>query len=172
MAAAEDDRPTGEDAAPSPYMVRDAEAFARNLARAVEEGGRALAAYLKPHEEGKAADLIADATTEVVKTLGRIGEYWTSDPARLMEAQTRLFASYFTIWQGAIGAAAMPSGSGAANSGREFRRPPLHRSRLEREPDVLGAEAALPRDDAFGPSSSSTRPTASTTARGRRRASI
>ena len=89
---------------PSPYVVRDAEAFARNLARAVEQGGRALAAYLKPHEEGKPADLIAEATTEIVKTLGRIGEYWTSDPARLMEAQTRLFASYFTIWQSAIGA--------------------------------------------------------------------
>ena len=91
-------------ATPSPYMVRDPEAFARNIARAVEQGGRALAAYLKPHEEGKPADLIAEATTEVVKTLGQIGEYWTSDPARLMEAQTRLFASYFAIWQNADGA--------------------------------------------------------------------
>jgi poly[(R)-3-hydroxyalkanoate] polymerase subunit PhaC len=104
MAAAEDNRPDGKETAPSPYVVRDAEAFARNLARAVEQGGRALAAYLKPHEEGKPADLIAEATTEIVKTLGKIGEYWTSDPARLMEAQTRLFASYFSIWQNAVGA--------------------------------------------------------------------
>ncbi len=121
MAAAEDNRPGNENGAPpSPYMVRDAETFARNLARAVEQGGRALAAYLKPHEEGKAADLIADATTEIVKTLGRIGEYWTSDPARLMEAQTRLFASYFAIWQSAIGAADPAAG----NSGdRRFSDP-------------------------------------------------
>ena len=96
--------------APSPYMVRDPEAFARNIARAVEQGGRALAAYLKPHEEGKPADLIAEATTEVMKTLGQIGEYWTSDPSRLMEAQTRLFASYFGIWQNAMAQAA---GNGA-----------------------------------------------------------
>ena len=37
------------------------EAFARNLARAVEAGGRALAAYLKPREDGQPADAIADA---------------------------------------------------------------------------------------------------------------
>jgi polyhydroxyalkanoate synthase len=94
-------------------MVRDPEAFARNLACAVEQGGRALAAYLKPHEAGKPADLIAGATTEIIKTLGKIGEYWTSDPARLMEAQTRLFASYFTIWQDAV---AKSAGNGAARS--------------------------------------------------------
>jgi len=106
MAAAEDNRPREGHPATSPYMVRDPEAFARNIARAIEQGGRAVAAYLKPHEEGKPADLIAEATTEVIKTLGRIGEYWTSDPARLMEAQTRLFASYFSIWQSAVAQAA------------------------------------------------------------------
>src|SRR5580704_537536 len=31
----------------------DIEAFSRNLARLVEEGGRALAAYMKPREEGR-----------------------------------------------------------------------------------------------------------------------
>ena len=107
-------------------MVRDAEAFARNIARAVEQGGRALAAYLKPHEEGKAADLIADATTEIMKTLGRIGEYWTSDPARLMEAQTRLFASYFAHL-----AERHRRTPPATAQRRDFRavRPPLQRSR-------------------------------------------
>jgi polyhydroxyalkanoate synthase len=122
MAGADDKRPPNEAEAASAYMVRDPEAFARNLARAVEQGGRALAAYLKPHEEGKPADLIAEATTEIVKTLGKIGEYWTSDPSRIMEAQTRLFASYFAIWQRAIGAA--PNGSAGANSGdRRFSDP-------------------------------------------------
>ena len=36
------------------FAVKDPEEFARNLARAVEAGGQALAAYLKPREEGKA----------------------------------------------------------------------------------------------------------------------
>jgi polyhydroxyalkanoate synthase len=92
----------GESPPSSPYVARDAEAFARNVARAVEQGARALAAYLKPREEGQAAQEIAGAMTEVMKTLGKIGQYWTADPARLMEAQTRLFGSYLSIWQNAL----------------------------------------------------------------------
>jgi polyhydroxyalkanoate synthase len=81
----------------------DPEAFARNLARAVEEGGRALAAYLKPRETGEApADEIAEQTMELMKTVGAIGAYWTADPSRLMEAQTRLWGNYLAIWNAAM----------------------------------------------------------------------
>ncbi len=38
----------------------DVEVFSRNLARLVEEGGRALAAYLKPREEGRDDSEFAD----------------------------------------------------------------------------------------------------------------
>ncbi|HEX8828638.1 MAG TPA: class I poly(R)-hydroxyalkanoic acid synthase, partial [Xanthobacteraceae bacterium] len=38
-------------AIPTKIGTVDIEAFSRNLARLVEEGGRALAAYLKPREE-------------------------------------------------------------------------------------------------------------------------
>src|SRR4051794_7611544 len=87
--------------APSPYLARDPEALARNVARAVEEGGRALAAYLAPREQGQPAAAIADAATDVVKTLGKVGEYWASDPARLMDAQQRLISSYLSVWRNA-----------------------------------------------------------------------
>ncbi len=96
----------GEAPAPAMFMAQDPEAFARNFAKAVEQGGRALAAYLRPREEGKAAEEIADVATEVMKTLGRVGEYWSSDPARFMDAQSRLFANYMTIWQNAFSQAA------------------------------------------------------------------
>jgi polyhydroxyalkanoate synthase len=104
---AENDNQTGIDdpTLPSPYLVRDQEAFARNLASAMQSGGRALAAYLKSQQDGK-SEAIAEATTDVVKTLTKIGEYWAADPARLMEAQTRLFANYYTIWQSAMAQAA------------------------------------------------------------------
>src|SRR5215207_4679345 len=103
----------GQAPAPSPYVARDPEAFARNFAKALEEGGRALAAYLKPREEGQVADAVADTTAEVLKTLGKIGEYWTADPTRLMEAQTRLFGNYLAVWQNALAKAA---GDGQATS--------------------------------------------------------
>ena len=105
MARTGKDKGNGDRTAVSPYLVHDQEAFARNLSRAAEQGSRALSAYLKTQQNGK-ADGLAEAATEVVKTLGKIGEYWTADPSRLMEAQTRLFANYFTIWQNAMAQAA------------------------------------------------------------------
>ena len=87
----------------SEFTPKDPEEFARNLARAVEAGGQALAAYLKPREEGKApADAIAEQASEIMKTVGQIGEYWSSDPARMIEAQTRLWGNYLTIWNAAL----------------------------------------------------------------------
>src|SRR5262249_36596669 len=76
----------------------DAEALARNLARLVEEGGRALAAYLKPREEGELREELADDLTDVVKTFGQVAEYWMAEPARALEAQTSLMRGYMDLW--------------------------------------------------------------------------
>jgi polyhydroxyalkanoate synthase subunit PhaC len=106
--AADNEKNRGESGpAASPYMVRDPAVFAQNFARAVEQGGRALSAYLKPQAEGRPAEALAEATTEVLQTLGKVGNYWTSDPTRLLEAQTRLFAAYFSVWQAAAATAVM-----------------------------------------------------------------
>ena len=80
----------------------DVEAFSRNLARLVEEGGRALAAYLKPREEGRDDSEFADEVTEVVKTLGQVAEYWLADPQRTVELQNRLGKAYLELWASAV----------------------------------------------------------------------
>ena len=59
----------------------DAEAFAMNVARAMESGGKALAAYLKPRESGELKDQ-PNEVAEVVKTLTAVAEYWLSDNER------------------------------------------------------------------------------------------
>src|SRR5262249_18000597 len=72
------------------FTALDTEQVSSNVARMVEEGGRALAAYLKPREEGA---LKTDATEDVgdaVKTLARVAEYWMGDPQRAVEIQTSL----------------------------------------------------------------------------------
>jgi len=79
----------------------DVEEFSRNLARLVEEGGRALAAYLKPREEGRYHGELADELTEVVKTLGHVAEYWLADPQRTVELQARLGKAYLELWAAA-----------------------------------------------------------------------
>ncbi|HUD86736.1 MAG TPA: class I poly(R)-hydroxyalkanoic acid synthase, partial [Xanthobacteraceae bacterium] len=80
----------------------DVEEFSRNLARLIEEGGRALAAYLKPREEGRHTDEIAEEVTKVVKTLGHVAEYWLEDPQRAIEVQTRLGKAYLDLWASAV----------------------------------------------------------------------
>ena len=76
----------------------DVEEFSRNLARLIEEGGRALAAYLKPREDGRKSDELAEEVGEVVKTLGHVAEYWLEDPQRAVEAQNRLGKAYLDLW--------------------------------------------------------------------------
>jgi polyhydroxyalkanoate synthase len=76
----------------------DPEAFAKNLARLMEESGRAMAAYLKPREQGEIKDDIADELNDVTKTLGQVAEYWLSDPQRAVEAQSSLMKGYFDLW--------------------------------------------------------------------------
>jgi polyhydroxyalkanoate synthase len=80
----------------------DVEAFAHNLARMIEESGKALAAYMKPREEGKHNDELADDVTDVVKTVGQVAEYWLSDPQRAVELQTSLGRAYLDLWAGAV----------------------------------------------------------------------
>ena len=76
----------------------DVEAFSRNLARLVEEGGRALAAYLKPREASHDDGEFADEVAEVLKTLGHVAEYWLADPQRAVELQNRLGQAYLGLW--------------------------------------------------------------------------
>jgi polyhydroxyalkanoate synthase len=79
----------------------DVEEFSRNLARLIEEGGRALAAYLKPREEGRNSNALAEEVGEVVKTLGQVAEYWLEDPQRALEVQARLGRAYLDLWASA-----------------------------------------------------------------------
>src|SRR6185437_7051629 len=83
------DKPTHDTAKapakdPSKLTGVDIEAFAKNIARMVEEGGKALAAYMKPREEGKIKAELSEDVTDMVKTIGQVTEYWLSDPQRAL----------------------------------------------------------------------------------------
>jgi polyhydroxyalkanoate synthase len=80
----------------------DIEKFSKNIARMVEEGGKALAAYLKPREEGEVRIEPADEIADVVKTLGQVAEYWLSDPQRAVEVQANLGKAYLDLWASAV----------------------------------------------------------------------
>jgi polyhydroxyalkanoate synthase len=95
-----------EGEAGQPYRIRDPEAFARNLARMVEQAGHAASAWLEPRETGKQVDTGAEAYADIAKTLGKVSEYWISDPKRALAAQTQLFSRYMALWDASIRRAA------------------------------------------------------------------
>ncbi|SHH09047.1 PHA/PHB synthase family protein [Bradyrhizobium erythrophlei] len=76
----------------------DPEAFAMNLARAMESSGQALAAYLKPRENAEPRDKPPNEIGEVVKTLSAVAEYWLSDNERSADLQMKIAKAYLDLW--------------------------------------------------------------------------
>jgi polyhydroxyalkanoate synthase len=98
------------------------EEFSHNLARLIEEGGRAFAAYLKPREDGHGNRELAEEVNEITKTLGQVAQYWMVDPQRTLELQARLGKAYLDLWASAAkrlaGEASQPVATPAANDKR------------------------------------------------------
>src|SRR6188472_1939759 len=69
-----------------------------NLARATEEGQKALAAYVKPIEQGERHGEVAAQVADCVNTLGQVAEHWLNDPKRTVDAQTKLTSGFIDLW--------------------------------------------------------------------------
>src|SRR5690242_15008062 len=80
----------------------NAEAFAMNIARAMESSGQALAAYLKPREGGEAKDKPPNELAEVIKTFTSVAEYWMSDKDRAADLQLKIGKAYLDLWGSAV----------------------------------------------------------------------
>src|SRR2546429_1505772 len=76
----------------------NAEVFAMNIAKAMETSGQALAAYLKPREDGEPKDKPPSEIGEVVKTFTKVAEYWLTDTQRAEDLQTRMGKAYLDLW--------------------------------------------------------------------------
>ncbi|MEN3351032.1 MAG: poly[(R)-3-hydroxyalkanoate] polymerase subunit PhaC, partial [Bradyrhizobium sp.] len=76
----------------------NAEAFAMNIARALESSGQALAAYLKPRQTGELRDKTPNELGEVIKTFSVVAEYWLSDKERASALQMKLGKEYLDLW--------------------------------------------------------------------------
>ena len=76
----------------------DVEALARNIALAIEQGGKALAAYLRPRETGEIKAAVAEEIGEVVRSIGRVAEHYMADPQRAFQAQAALTRQFIDLW--------------------------------------------------------------------------
>ncbi|KRR23103.1 PHA/PHB synthase family protein [Bradyrhizobium retamae] len=80
----------------------NAEAFAMNIAKAMETSGQALAAYLMPREDGEPKDKPPSELGEVIKTFTKVAEYWLTDKERAEALQTRMGKAYLDLWGSAM----------------------------------------------------------------------
>jgi polyhydroxyalkanoate synthase subunit PhaC len=80
----------------------DPEKLALNTARLIEQAGKVAAAYIRPRELGQTALAPANEASDMAKTLGRLAEHWMSDPARAMEAQSRIATEMMALWSNTL----------------------------------------------------------------------
>ncbi|MDH4442004.1 MAG: class I poly(R)-hydroxyalkanoic acid synthase [Rhizobium sp.] len=81
-----------------PYIIKDPQALAVNAAKALENLGKAATAWLEPRQGVELPDPASEPVAELVKTMGKVAEYWMSDPKRTLEAQTHLLNAVFGVW--------------------------------------------------------------------------
>ncbi len=99
---ADSKKDSGDKSPVDQYLIKDPEKFAINIARMIEQAGKAASAWVAPREKGEVRDSVAEPMADMVKTFSKLAEYWLSDPSRALEAQTRLFAGYMDVWHDAI----------------------------------------------------------------------
>jgi polyhydroxyalkanoate synthase len=79
-------------------MVNDPDAFARNMVRLAEEGGKAWAALIERTEKTGGAFSQPGDVNEAAHIVGEIMRQWFSDPVRAAETQSELIRSYVDVW--------------------------------------------------------------------------
>ncbi len=84
------------------YMVNDPEAFARNMVRLVEEGGKAWSALIERSEKTGGALSQPGDVNEATHIVGEIMRQWFSDPVRAAESQGELMRGYFDVWDATV----------------------------------------------------------------------
>jgi polyhydroxyalkanoate synthase subunit PhaC len=76
----------------------DVEALAHNIAQAIEQGGKALAAYMTPRQTGEIKTTVAAEIGEMARSIGRVVDYYMADPQRAFAAQTALSKQFVDLW--------------------------------------------------------------------------
>lgn len=92
----QDESRRAEDHAPDP------EAFARNMVRLIEQGGRIMSAYAGAGGEDRRDAGSAGSLESVATTLGTLARTWLKEPKRAFSAQAELWRGYMDLWSSAM----------------------------------------------------------------------
>jgi polyhydroxyalkanoate synthase len=92
-------RPEDAAAEANPFLTPEVERFAANVARIMEEGGKALSAYAQPRGDGAGR---AEQVVDIVRTIGQVAERWMADPAKVAEAQRSFADGFLELWSSSL----------------------------------------------------------------------
>ena len=82
----------------APSLATDIHQFSHNFIGVIEQGLKAVAACLKPPDDGPFDENTADEIIGIATTFGRVAEYWFTHPRRAIEVQTDVGKAYFELW--------------------------------------------------------------------------
>jgi polyhydroxyalkanoate synthase subunit PhaC len=83
---------------PPPHPLPNFEALSRNVARAIEEGGKVAAAWFRPRESGEIKNAFSEDVADAITTLGKVAEHYFLDPKTALEAQSKLSSQFLALW--------------------------------------------------------------------------
>ena len=80
------------------FEIKDPERFARNMARLMEETGKAVAAWMGPRLSGERPLDAPEDAQRMMKTFAAVQQAWLKQPEKLVAAYGELWTQQFRLW--------------------------------------------------------------------------
>jgi polyhydroxyalkanoate synthase subunit PhaC len=84
------------------FEIRNPQRFAHNMARLVEEAGKASLVLLRPHATRPTPFTLHNELAPVLRTLGQLQRAWVQQPHRVLEAQVVLWSNSLELWHSSM----------------------------------------------------------------------
>jgi polyhydroxyalkanoate synthase len=92
------------------FEIHDPQRFAENMARLVQETGKAMTAFVEPRLTDPTRALVPEDLTSMMNAFMQVQQAWIAEPQKLMEAQADLWRRYMDLWSSALTRGILPSG--------------------------------------------------------------
>jgi polyhydroxyalkanoate synthase subunit PhaC len=84
------------------FEIRNPQRFAQNMARLMEEAGKAAAVFMQPHTLNPTHHTLHDDLAPALTTLAQVQRAWLQQPCTVLEAQGALWISWFDLWHSSM----------------------------------------------------------------------
>ena len=133
------------------FEIRNPQRFAHNMARLVEEAGKASAVLLRPHAISPTHFTLHDDLAPALRTLAQLQRAWVQQPHRVLEAQVALWNNCLELWHSSMRRLmGLETGEAKPTGHLASRRSPVSASGLVRKPLLRPAAAIVPDHLALG----------------------